>query len=74
MHKLSHSQTQSKVNNWKAACQMHSLVLEGFLERWKQVGLPLGTQILTAAFSKSSLYHWDLGADKYHFGVLLLSY
>lgn len=73
MCKLSHTQTQSKGNNWKAACQMHSLVLEGFLERWKQMGPPLGTQILTAAFLKSSLYHRDLGADQCHFGVLRLT-
>ena len=53
---------------------MHLLVLEGFLERQKQMGLPLGTQILTAAFLKSSLYYRDLGADKCHFGVLPLTY
>ena len=74
MNKISHTQTQSKGNHWKGACQMHSLVLLGFLERRKQMGLSLGTQILTAAFFKSSLYHRDLGADKRHFGVLPLTY
>ena len=68
------TQTQSKGNNCKGACQMHLLVLEGFLERQKQMGLPLGTQILTAAFLKSSLYYRDLGADKCPFGVLPLTY
>lgn len=39
-----------------------------------QLGLPIGTHTLAATIFRSTFYHKDTGAGKYHFGVLSLGY